>query len=424
MKALEKIIHNLDPKFEKGGKWEKMYPLYETLSTFLFTPKHVTKKGAHIRDGVDLKRTMFMVVLALIPSLLFGMYNAGHWHYELLSHVPGSEFAAYGDYWTGFGDKFLYGLLKVLPIVIVAYAAGLAVEFVFGFLKGHGLHEGFLVSGMLIPLTMPVDVPLWMVAVATIFAVVIGKEVFGGTGMNILNVALTARAFLFFAYPTAMSGDKVWKSGTDELISSNNGLLPDGASGATALGDLASFVGDSPVVAGQSLVGQGSAQMLDTFQKAYDPMHAFLGMIPGSVGETSVVAALLGGLLLVVTGVASLRIIASFFIGGFVFGLIMNAFGTNPYMDLPAYYHLIIGGFAFGAVFMATDPVTASQTSYGKLWYGFFGGGIAVLIRVLNPAYPEGVMLAILFMNVMAPLIDHYVVQANIKRRQKRFKTA
>jgi len=421
MKALEKIIHNLDPKFEKGGKWEKMYPLYETLSTFLFTPKHVTKKGAHIRDGVDLKRTMFMVVLALIPCLLFGIYNTGHWHYEIQSYVN-PEFEAYRDYMTGFGDKVIYGLIKVLPLVIVSYAAGLAVEFVFGFLKGHGLHEGFLVSGMLIPLTMPADVPLWMVAAATIFAVVIGKEVFGGTGMNILNVALTARAFLFFAYPTAMSGDKVWKSGTDDMLAQAGNVMPDGASGATALGDLASFVGDSPVVAGQALTNSDNLVM--AFEKAYDPIHAFIGMVPGSVGETSTFAALLGGAILLFTGVASWRIILSFFAGGFLFGLMMNGIGANAYMDIPAYYHLIIGGFAFGAVFMATDPVSAAQTSWGKVWYGVLGGGLAVLIRVLNPAYPEGVMLAILFMNVMAPLIDHYVVQVNIKRRQKRFKTA
>lgn len=421
MKALEKIIHKLDPKFEKGGKWEKMYPLYETLSTFLFTPKHVTKKGAHIRDGVDLKRTMFMVVLALIPCLLFGIYNTGHWHYEIQSYVN-PEFEAYRDYLTGFGDKVIYGLIKVLPLVIVSYAAGLGVEFIFGFIKGHGLHEGFLVSGMLIPLTMPADVPLWMVAVATMFAVVIGKEVFGGTGMNILNVALTARAFLFFAYPTAMSGDKVWKSGTDDMLAQTGNVMPDGASGATALGDLASFVGDSPVVAGQAL--SQSDNLVMAFEKAYDPLHAFIGMIPGSVGETSTFAALLGGAILLITGVASWRIILSFFAGGFLFGLMMNGIGANAYMDVPAYYHLIIGGFAFGAVFMATDPVTAAQTSWGKVWYGVLGGGLAVLIRVLNPAYPEGVMLAILFMNVTAPLIDHYVVQLNIKRRQKRFKTA
>lgn len=424
MKALKKIIHNLDPKFEKGGKWEKMYPLYETLSTFLFTPKHVTKKGAHIRDGVDLKRTMFMVVLALIPCLLFGIYNTGHWHYELQSYLNPDQYGGYEAYLTGFGDKVVYGLIQVLPLVIVSYAAGLAVEFVFGFLKGHGLHEGFLVSGMLIPLTMPADVPLWMVAVATIFAVVIGKEVFGGTGMNILNVALTARAFLFFAYPTAMSGDKVWKSGTDEVLAANGGVMPDGASGATALGDLASMVGDSPVIAGQSMSGAGSAELMAKFEGAYDPLHAFIGMIPGSVGETSTLAALLGGAILLFTGVASWRIILSFFAGGFAVGLLMNGIGVNPYMELPAYYHLVIGGFAFGAVYMATDPVTASQTQYGKFWYGFLGGGLAIMIRVLNPAYPEGVFLAILFMNVMAPLIDHYVVQINIKRRQKRFKTA
>lgn len=425
MKALEKIIHNLDPKFEKGGKWEKMYPLYETLSTFLFTPKHVTKKGAHIRDGVDLKRTMFMVIVALIPCLLFGIYNTGHWHYELQSYLNPAEYAGYDAYMTGFGDKVVYGLIQVLPLVIVSYAAGLAVEFVFAMIHGtHGLHEGFLVSGLLIPLTMPADVPLWMVAVATIFAVVIGKEVFGGTGMNILNVALTARAFLFFAYPTEMSGDKVWKSGTRDVMAENGGLMPDISSGATALGDLQSMVGDSPVIAGESLSGATSAELLAKFESAYDPLHAFIGMIPGSVGETSALAALIGGAILLFTGVASWRIILSFFAGGLAFGLLMNGIGVNPYMELPAYYHLIIGGFAFGAVFMATDPVTASQTQYGKLWYGFLGGGIAVLIRVLNPAYPEGVMLAILFMNVMAPMIDHYVVQANIKRRLKRFKTA
>lgn len=425
MKALKKVIQNLDPKFAKGGKWEKMYPLYESLSTFLFTPKHVTTKGSHIRDGVDLKRTMFMVVLAMIPALLFGIYNTGHWHYELQSYLNPEQYGAYSDYMTGFGDKVIYGLFQVLPLVIVSYGVGLAVEFIFGFMRGHGLHEGFLVSGMLIPLIMPADVPLWMVGVATAFAVVIGKEVFGGTGMNIVNIALTARAFLFFAYPTAMSGDKVWKSGTSDIIAQNGGTLPDGASGATALGDLASLVGDSPIVAGEALSSSAtSAELLQKFEGAYDPLHAIIGMVPGSVGETSVIAILLGAALLLYTGVASWRIILSFLAGGLVFGLLMNLIGANAYMDMPAYYHLIIGGFAFGAVFMATDPVTAAQTQYGKLWYGFLGGGLAVLIRVLNPAYPEGVMLAILFMNIMAPLIDHYVVQANISRRKKRFKTA
>ncbi|SFT73332.1 Na+-transporting NADH:ubiquinone oxidoreductase subunit B [Lishizhenia tianjinensis] len=415
MKALEKLLHKWDPMFEKGAKWEKFHPLYETMTTFAFTPKHVTKKGAHIRDGVDLKRTMFMVVIALIPCLLFGIYNTGHWHYEIQSYLPGSEFEAYRDYMTGFGDKVLYGLSRVLPLLVVSYGVGLAIEFVFGFLKGHSLHEGYLVSGMLIPLIMPVDVPLWMVGVATAFAVIIGKEVFGGTGMNILNVALTARAFLFFAYPTAMSGDKVWKGGTADVIAANNGMLPDGATGATALADLQAM---------KTNLTESASLLLEKFQAQYDPIDAFMGMIPGSVGETSTLAVLIGALILLATGVASWRIIVSFFAGGFLFGLLMNAIGGNAYFDMPAYYHLIIGGFAFGAVFMATDPVTAAQTSVGKLWYGFLAGGIAVLIRTLNPAYPEGVMLAILFMNVMAPIIDHYVIQANVKRRLKRLKTA
>jgi len=421
---LKQIVENLDPHFEKGGKWEKLNPLYETLATFLFTPKHVTTSGSHIRDGVDLKRTMFMVIIAMIPALLFGIYNTGHWHYELLSFTK-PEFAGYADYMTGFGDKFLFGLLKVLPLIVVSYGVGLGVEFIFGFLRGHSLHEGFLVSGMLIPLIMPVDVPLWMVGVATAFAVIIGKEVFGGTGMNIVNVALTARAFLFFAYPTSMSGDKVWKSGIQDVLAENNNKLADGATGATPLGDLATFIGDSPVVAGENLSATLSqSELVDKFTAAYDPMSAFMGMIPGSIGETSTLAILIGAAILLFTGVASFRIIGSFFAGGLVFGLLMNAAGANAYMDLPAYYHLILGGFAFGAVFMATDPVTAAQTATGKLWYGFLGGGLAVLIRVLNPAYPEGVMLAILFMNVTAPIIDHYVVQANISRRKKRIKTA
>ena len=417
----------MEPHFIKGGKYEKWNPLFETLATFAFTPKLVTVKGTHIRDGVDLKRTMMTVIIALIPCLIFGIYNTGHWEYVVANYTPDPNTTVgvarpYFPYFDAMWSKFLMGLTIVLPVIVVSYGVGLAIEFLFGMIRGHALHEGFLVSGMLIPLTMPADVPLWMVAVATIFAVVIGKEVFGGTGMNILNVALTARAFLFFAYPTAMSGDKVWKSGTDEMLVSTGNVMPDGASGATALGDLASFVGDSPVVAGQVL--SKTDDLVVHFEKAYDPIYAFIGMIPGSIGETSTLAALLGGLILISTGVASWRIIVSFFTGGLLFGLLMNGIGANPYMDLPAYYHLIIGGFAFGAIFMATDPVTAAQTQWGKIWYGFLGGGIAILIRVLNPAYPEGVFLAILFMNVMAPLIDYYVIQSNIKRRQKRFKTA
>jgi Na+-transporting NADH:ubiquinone oxidoreductase subunit B len=397
VKFLENIIHKMEPKFAKGGKLEKWNPLFETMATFAFTPKLVTQKGAHIRDGVDLKRTMMTVILAMIPCLLFGIYNTGHF----AEVAKGSALAA--SYWDGFGVKFTTGLTVVLPLLVVSYGVGLLVEFVFGMIRGHALHEGFLVSGMLIPLVMPADVPLWMVAIATIFAVVIGKEVFGGTGMNVVNIALTARAFLFFAYPTSMSGDKVWLAGNEV----------DGVSGSTALGDLASFMSDKPVF-----------ENLDAYTAKYSLMDSFFGMIPGSVGETSTLACLFGAMILVLTGVGSLRIIASFFAGGYVMGILLNAVGGNAYLDLPAHFHLVIGGFAFGAVFMATDPVTAAQTATGKIIYGFMGGVIAILIRVLNPAYPEGVMLAILFMNVTAPIIDHYVIQSNIKRRLKRIKTA
>lgn len=387
----------MEPKFAKGGKLEKWNPLFETMATFAFSPKLVTEKGSHIRDGVDLKRTMMTVIIAMIPCLLFGIYNTGHF----AEVAKGSAIAA--SYMDGFADKFIGGLVVVLPVLVVSYGVGLAIEFLFGMLRGHALHEGFLVSGMLIPLVMPADVPLWMVAIATAFAVVIGKEVFGGTGMNVLNVALTARAFLFFAYPTSMSGDKVWLAGNEV----------DGVSGSTALGDLASFMSDKPVF-----------ENLDAYTAKYSLMDSFFGMIPGSIGETSTIACLIGAAVLILTGVGSLRIIASFFAGGFVMGLILNAVGGNAYLDLPAHFHLVIGGFAFGAVFMATDPVTAAQTEMGKIIYGFLGGLLAIVIRVLNPAYPEGVMLAILFMNVMAPIIDHYVVQANINRRLKRAKTA
>lgn len=387
----------MEPKFAKGGKLEKWHPVFESFATLAFTPAITTKKGAHIRDGVDLKRTMMTVILALVPALLFGIYNTGHW--EMV--------AASGDrdlvFWADQGAKIIAGLKVVLPLIIVSYGVGLTVEFIFGIIKGHSLHEGFLVSGLLIPLIMPADVPLWMVGVATAFAVVIGKEIFGGTGMNILNVALTARAFLFFAYPTSMSGDKVWMAGQEV----------DGFTGSTALGDLASFMSDKPVF-----------ENLDAYTNNYSLMDSLFGMIPGSIGETSVIACLIGAAILLITRVGSFRIIASFFAGGYVMGLLLNAVGGNDYLDLPAHFHLVIGGFAFGAVFMATDPVTAAQTATGKIFYGFFGGLIAILIRVLNPAYPEGVMLAILFMNVMAPIIDHYVVQANIKRRLKRVKTA
>ncbi|MDA7762829.1 NADH:ubiquinone reductase (Na(+)-transporting) subunit B [Crocinitomicaceae bacterium] len=414
MKFLEKYLHKMEPHFIKGGKYEKWNPLFETMATFAFTPKLVTTKGSHIRDGVDLKRTMMTVILALIPCLIFGIYNTGHWEMAV------SEANRNLPYFDEMGAKFLTGLGIVMPVVIVSYGVGLGIEFLFGMIRGHSLHEGFLVSGMLIPLTMPADVPLWMVGLATAFAVIIGKEIFGGTGMNVVNIALTARAFLFFAYPTSMSGDKVWMSGLGDKMAANPESV-DGFSGATALGDLATNMSDKALVAGQHV--ENSHEYITTFSQHYGPFESFMGMIPGSIGETSTMACLLGALVLVLTGVGSLRIILSFFAGGFIMGLLLNAIGGNPYLDLPAYYHLIIGGFAFGAIFMATDPVTASQTANGKIIYGFLGGFLAIMIRVLNPAYPEGVFLAILFMNIMAPIIDHYIVQGNINRRLKRLKT-
>ncbi len=389
----------MEPKFAKGGKLEKWHPIFESFTTLAFTPAHVTSKGTHIKDGVDLKRTMMMVIIAMIPCLLFGIYNTGHW--EMVAAAGDRSL----DFWSNGGEKFLLGLAVVLPLVIVSYGVGLTIEFIFGMKNGHSLHEGFLVSGMLIPLIMPADVPLWMVGVATAFAVIIGKEIFGGTGMNILNVALLTRAFLFFAYPTSMSGDKVWMAGTENTS-------VDGFTGSTALGDLASFMSEKPVF-----------ENLAEYTNNYSFMDSLMGYIPGSIGETSVIAILIGALILIATGIGSFRIMASFVVGGYLMGLMLNMIGGNDFLMLPPHFHLVIGGFAFGAVFMVTDPVTASQTATGKIIYGLIGGMLAILIRVLNPAYPEGVMLAILFMNVMAPIIDHYVVQSNIKRRLKRLKT-
>lgn len=389
--AIHKFIENkIKPSFDKGGKLEKYYPAYDALETFLFVPGHTAHKGAHIRDGVDMKRTMILVVLAMVPALLFGIWNTGHQYFLALGET------------ASFMDKVVHGLIKVLPLVVVSYASGLAVEFIFAIIKKHQVNEGFLVSGMLIPLCLPVEIPLWMVAVATIFAVIIGKEVFGGTGMNILNVALTARAFLFFAYPTWMSGDKVWISeGTSEATA-----FADGSTGATLLAQATERA--------SGFVDAAGAAYGDTF------WNAFMGFIPGSIGETSTLAILIGAAILLITGIGSWKIMLSGVIGAYTMGLIFNAFAVNPFMEVPAHYHLVMGGFAFGIVFMATDPVTAAQTATGKYIYGFLIGFLGIMIRVFNPAYPEGIMLAILFMNVMAPLIDHYVVQANIKRRLKR----
>lgn len=389
MNAIRNLVDSVKPAFAKGGKLEKFHWVFDGLETFLFTPGHATERGAHIRDGIDLKRTMSIVITAMIPCLLFGMWNVGHQHYLALG-----EFVALGD---GFWDKFIFGAIKVLPIVVVSYGVGLGIEFLFCSIKGHPIQEGYLVSGMLIPLVMPVDTPLWMVAIGAAFAVVIGKEVFGGTGMNIVNVALTARAFLFFAYPTMMSGDKVW---VNTSVDAGQQVV-DGFSGATSLG-----------LAATGHVGS-----------IVPMMDSFWGIEAGSIGETSVFACLIGAAILLITGIGSWRIMLSVLLGGLAMSGIFNLVGPslgNDYMQIPVLHQLMLGSFFFGLVFMATDPVTATQTNTGKWIYGFLIGLLAILIRVVNPAYPEGMMLAILFMNVMAPLIDHYVVQANIKRRLKR----
>ncbi len=383
-KPFDKIAHH----FEKGGKWEKFYPIYEGHRTILFAPDATTSKtGTQIKDAVDLKRMMFTVIIAMIPCLLFGMWNVGHQH-----------FLAVGET-AGLLDKVLIGAIQVVPMLIVAYGVGLVTEFTFCVIKQKPVEEGFLVSGMLIPLVMPPTMPLWQIGLATLFAVIIAKEAFGGTGMNILNIALTARAFLYFAYPSQISGDKVWTYLGDKTPI-------DGFSGATILGVGGEATTDSTV----DVAGRLGNQLMDFV----------IGTVPGSIGETSFIMCIIGAIILVATGVGSWKIIFSVFAGAIGMGLLFNAVGGNPFLEMPAHYHLVIGGLAFGAVFMATDPVTAAQTESGKWIYGLMIGAITVLIRVINPAYPEGIMLAILFMNVFAPLIDFYVVEANKKRRLKR----
>lgn len=387
MKPIRRLLEKVKPHFEKGGKLEKFYPAFNAFETFLFVPGETTpgQGSTHIRDAIDLKRTMILVIVALSPCLFFGMWNAGHQHFLAIG-IPDSS--VWQNFWFGF--------LKIFPIIVVTYVAGLTCEFIFAIIRKHKVNEGFLVTGSLIPLVMPVDVPLWMVAVATVFAVIIGKEVFGGTGMNILNPALTARAFLFFAYPTKMSGSEVWIN----TSTAGGQHLVDGFSGATPLGDAAA----------------GLADRIPSF------WDSFFGFIPGSIGETSTLACLIGAGILLYTGIGSWRIMISVFIGGLLMAGIFNLIGSNTLMQISPLHQLVLGGFAFGAVFMATDPVTAAQTNTGKYIYGFLIGMFAIMIRVFNPAYPEGMMMAILFMNVMAPLIDHYVVQANINRRLKRAK--
>jgi Na+-transporting NADH:ubiquinone oxidoreductase subunit B len=403
--SLKSNLHQLKEKY----KGTKMAPAFNALHTFLYTPNDTTHAGTHIKSADDLKRTMNIVIMALVPLLIFGMFNAGFQQSIAIHHNFSSGMSFFSpEFWTI--DNFLIGFWKILPLVIVSYGVGLGVEFIFAIIKGHEVEEGYLVTGMLVPLIVPIDIPLWMLAVAIIFGVVIGKEVFGGTGMNILNPALTIRAFLFFAYPTWMSGDKVWVTGaverTNEIVA---GAKLDVISGETILGSLA----------------QGK-------EFAYSTWDMFLGFIPGSVGETSTLLILLGGLFLIFTKIGSWRIMLSASLGALAMGLIFNGVvsqewiseGSKFYdlMNTKYWHHLLIGGFAFGAVYMATDPVTASQTNKGKWIYGFLIGFISIMIRVFNPAYPEGVMLAILLMNVFAPTIDHYVVQGNVKKRLKRLK--
>lgn len=393
MKFLRDTLDKVRPNFQKGGKLHWLHSTFDAMETFLFVPGHATSSGAHIRDGIDLKRTMITVVVSMVPALLFGIWNVGYQHYKALGELANVSMM----------DNFLYGLWQVLPIIIVSYGVGLAIEFAFAQYRGHSVNEGFLVTGMLIPLVLPPTIPLWMVAVATAFCVIIGKEIFGGTGMNLLNPALTARVFLFFAYPAFMAGE--YRADQEYVwFSANRSEVVDGFSGATMLANAA----------------EGKAL-------GYSDMDAFLGLIPGSIGETSTLACLIGALILIVTGVGSWRIMLATFAGGAAMGLLLNALGdansasaTVRFMSIPFHYHLVMGGFAFGAVYMATDPVSAAQTNTGKWVYGFLIGLLCVLIRVFNPAYPEGMMLAILLMNVFAPLIDYFVINANKKRRLAR----
>ena len=395
--SLKQNLHNLKEKY----KGTKMAPAFNAIHTFLYLPNEVTHAGGtHIKAADDLKRTMNIVIMALIPCLLFGMFNAGYQHYAAIDNSLRADVLA--NFFTF--DNLWIGIIKVLPLVIVSYGVGLLVEFIFAVIKGHEVEEGYLVTGMLVPLIVPVDTPLWMLSVAVVFGVVIGKEVFGGTGMNILNPALTIRAFLFFAYPTWMSGDKVWVYDAVERTGT-----ADAISGETILGSYA----------------QNQEVMYSTFDK-------FMGFIPGSVGETSTFLILIGAAILIFTKIGSWRIILSAFVGAAVMGLIFNqVVAADIITESSKFYglmstvwweHLTIGGLAFGAVFMATDPVTGSQTNKGKWIYGFLIGFISIMIRVFNPAYPEGVFLAILLMNVFAPTIDHYVVQGNVKKRLNRTK--
>lgn len=390
MNSLRNYLNKIKPKFEKGGKFQAFHSFYEGMETFLFVPNNTSKTGVNIHDSIDSKRIMSFVVIALIPALLFGMYNVGYQHFKLNGILEDANFA----------ELFGYGFLAVLPKIIVSYVVGLGIEFIVAQWKGEEIQEGFLVTGLIIPLIIPIGCPLWMLAIATAFAVIFAKEIFGGTGMNFLNVAIVARAFLFFSYPTKMSGDAVWVSSNSILGLGKD--MADGITCATPLGQAATNVNINT-----SLWDQ------------------FIGLIPGSIGETSVIAIAIGAVILLWTGIASWKTMISVFVGGALTAFLFNKIGDpqNAVAMMPWYQHLILGGFCFGAVFMATDPVTSARTETGKYIYGFLIGVVAIMVRVMNPGYPEGMMLAILLMNAFAPLIDYCVVQNNISKRLKRIKS-
>lgn len=390
MNSLRNYLNKIKPKFEKGGKFQAFHSFYEGMETFLFVPNSTSKTGVNIHDSIDSKRIMSFVVIALIPALLFGMYNVGYQHFKLDGILEEANFA----------ELFGYGFLAVLPKIIVSYVVGLGIEFIVAQWKGEEIQEGFLVTGLIIPLIIPIGCPLWMLAIATAFAVIFAKEIFGGTGMNFLNVAIVARAFLFFSYPTKMSGDAVWVSSNSILGLGKD--MADGITCATPLGQAATNVNINT-----SLWDQ------------------FIGLIPGSIGETSVIAIAIGAVILLWTGIASWKTMISVFVGGALTAFLFNKIGDpqNAVAMMPWYQHLILGGFCFGAVFMATDPVTSARTETGKYIYGFLIGVVAIMVRVMNPGYPEGMMLAILLMNAFAPLIDYCVVQNNMSKRLKRIKS-
>lgn len=399
MKGLRKYLDKIKPNFMPGGKYGKLQSVFEGFESFLFTPNTTSVSGVSIHDSNDSKRTMTVVIVSLIPCLLFGMYNIGYQHYLAIGQVE-----------AGFWSMFLYGFLALLPTIVVSYVVGLGIEFIGAQIRHHEIQEGFLVTGLLIPLICPINTPLWMIAVATAFAVIFAKEIFGGTGMNIFNVALVTRAFLFFAYPAKMSGDAAFVA-TEPVFGLGEGNVVDAFSGATPLGQIATATTANPQIT--NIVGE-----------PISTLDAFIGLIPGSVGETSTLCILIGALILLFTGTASWKVMLSVFVGGLFMGFIANTFpsATYPASSLSPIDQVCLGGFAFAAVFMATDPVTGARTELGKYIYGFLIGVIAILIRVYNSGYPEGAMLAVLLMNAFAPLIDYFVVQSNIKRRLKRAK--